>query len=55
MKTVYDNWAFWQRLLNMLENEFGNRCELILHDLTKDYAHTVVDIQIGRASCRERV
>lgn len=42
MKTIYDNWPFWQRLLNMLENEFGNRCELILHDLTRDYAHTVV-------------
>ena len=53
MKTVYDNWAFWQRLLNMLENEFGNRCELILHDLTKDYAHTVVDIRNGHITGRK--
>lgn len=53
MKTIYDNWPFWQRLLNMLENEFGNRCELILHDLTRDYAHTVVDIRNGHITGRK--
>lgn len=29
----------------MLEHPFGNKCEFILHDLTKDYSHTNVDIR----------
>lgn len=53
MKTIYENWNFWQRLLSMLENEFGSRCEIILHDLTKDYAHTVVDIRNGHITGRK--
>ncbi|WP_024348326.1 helix-turn-helix transcriptional regulator [Lacrimispora indolis] len=53
MKSIYDNWDFWQKLLSMLENQFGNRCEIILHDLTKDYAHTVVDIRNGHITGRK--
>lgn len=53
MKSIFDNWDFWQKLLNMLENQFGNRCEIILHDLTKDYSHTVVDIRNGHITDRK--
>lgn len=43
----------WQRLCSMLENEFGINCEVILHDLTKDYDHTVVDIRNGYITGRK--
>lgn len=52
MKTIYDEWDMWQRLLSMLENQFGDQCELILHDLTKDYSHTIVDIRNGHITGR---
>ena len=52
MKTIYDEWDMWQRLLSMLENQFGDNCEFILHDLTKDYSHTVVDIRNGHITGR---
>lgn len=53
MKTIYDNWDLWQKLLNMMEQQFGPRCEIILHDLTRDYAHTIVDIRNGHITGRE--
>lgn len=36
----------------MLENQFGDQCEFILHDLTKDYSQTVVDIRNGHITGR---
>lgn len=53
MKSVCDNWEFWQKLLTMLEQEFGPCCEIILHDLTRDYAHTIVDIRNGHITGRK--
>lgn len=53
MKTIYDQWDFWQKLMDMLEYQFGNRCEIILHDLTKDYEHTIVDIRNGHITGRK--
>ena len=53
MKSLYDEWSMWQQLMTMLENQFGNRCEIILHDLTKDYNHTIVDIRNGHLTNRK--
>lgn len=52
MKSIYDEWDMWQHLMSMLENQFGDNCEFILHDLTKDYNHTVVDIRNGHITGR---
>ena len=52
MQTIYDNWSMWQRLLTMLQNQFGDRSEFVLHDLTKDYSHTIVDIRNGHITNR---
>lgn len=52
MNTIYEEWPMWQQLLTMLENQFGNRCEIILHDLTKEYDHTIVDIRNGHITNR---
>ena len=53
MNLIYDNWAIWQKLLTMLENQFGTKSEFILHDLTKDYNHTIVDIRNGYITNRK--
>lgn len=53
MKSIYDHWDLWQKLLTMLEQQFGSRCEIILHDLTRDYAHTIVDIRNGHITGRK--
>lgn len=53
MNQIYDNWDMWQKLLTMLENQFGNKSEFILHDLTKDYNHTIVDIRNGYITNRK--
>lgn len=53
MNHIFDNWDTWQQLLTMLENQFGNKSEFILHDLTKDYNHTIVDIRNGYITNRK--
>lgn len=52
MKTIYEQWDLWQNIMDMLEKQFGNTCELVLHDLTKDYNHTIVDIRNGHITGR---
>lgn len=53
MNLIYDNWNMWQKLLTMLEYQFGSKCEFILHDLTKDYNHSIVDIRNGYITNRK--
>ena len=52
MKTLYDDWDTWQKLMTVLEHQFGSKSEIILHDLTKDYSHTIVDIRNGHITNR---
>jgi predicted transcriptional regulator YheO len=35
---------FFKRLMKMLAMEFGDSCEVVLHDLVHDYDHTIVEI-----------
>lgn len=53
MKSVRDNWDFWQRLLDMLQNQFGEKSEIVLHDLTGDYNHSIVSIRNGYITDRK--
>ncbi len=52
MKNIYEQWDLWQDFMDMLEKQFGNSCEIVLHDLTKDYNHTIVDIRNGHITGR---
>lgn len=36
----------------MLEKQFGRNCEIVLHDLTKPYDHTIIDIRNGHITGR---
>ena len=53
MKSIYEQWDLWQEFMDMLEKQFGNSCEIVLHDLTKDYNHTIVDIRNGHITGRK--
>ena len=41
------------RLMDMLEQQLGSHTEVVLHDLKKDYANTIVDIRNGHITGRE--
>ena len=53
MKNIYEQWDLLQSIMDMLERQFGSSCEVVLHDLTKDYNHTIVDIRNGHLTGRE--
>ncbi len=53
MNTIYDEMPFLTQLINMLEQQMGKKTEVILHDLTKDYEHTIVDIRNGHITNRK--
>ena len=69
MENVLENLEFFQQIMTLIEEHFGKKCEIVLHDFTADRDRTIVDIRngevtgrkiggcakIGRASCRERV
>ena len=41
------------QMLDMLQQHFGIHCEIVLHDLTRDYDHTIVDIRNGHITGRK--
>ena len=53
MKTIEEQKEFWSMLMDMLEAQFGPKCEIVLHDLTKDYNHTIIDIRNGHLTHRQ--
>ena len=53
MKTVYDNIEVFENILTLLENQFGSNCEIVLHDNTKEYEHSIVDIRNGHITNRK--
>lgn len=52
MKTVNDESALFQQFLTLISNQFGNKCEVVLHDLTRDYNSTITDIRNGHVTNR---
>ena len=53
MRPISEEMPFWNKLLSMLASQFGDQCELVLHDLTKDYSETIVDIRNGNITGRK--
>ena len=52
MKTIYDNMDMFTSILDLLENHLGTNCEIVLHDNTKEYEHSIVDIRNGHVTGR---
>ena len=53
MKHIDEQKELLDKVLSMLEQHFGSTCEVVLHDLTKDYDHTIVDIRNGHITNRK--
>lgn len=53
MKNIAEAWDIWQAVMEMIQKQFGDSCEVVLHDLTKDYEHTIVDIRNGHITGRK--
>lgn len=45
MKNLNDEGQLFEQLMNMLSQQFGPTCEIVLHDLTKPYDSTIIDIR----------
>ena len=45
--------AVIKKIMDLLEKQFGRNCEVVLHDLTKDYNHTIIDIRNGHVTGRK--
>lgn len=53
MKSIFEQWDLWQSVMDILEHQFGASCEIILHDLTRNYENTIVDIRNGHITGRK--
>lgn len=47
MKNIMEEFDNLNRTIKMIANQFGDKCEVVLHDLTGDYDHTIVAIEHG--------
>lgn len=52
MDNIAENRELLEKIMDLLEKHFGYNCEIILHDLTGDYNHTIVDIRNGHITGR---
>ena len=53
MRTINEDAAFFKQLMDMLETQLSVNEEIVLHDLTNDYDHTIVDIRHGHVTNRK--
>jgi predicted transcriptional regulator YheO len=53
MEKVGDEFAFFEPLMKGIVALFGSRCEVVLHDLTRDYESTIVMIENGHVTRRK--
>lgn len=53
MLKPFDSFDFLNKILTLLEMQFGSNCEIVLHDLTKPYESTIIDIRNGHVTGRK--
>ena len=53
MNYMEEHKEFFEKLLTMLEKQYGPDNEIVLHDLTKPYDHTIIDIRNGHVTNRK--
>lgn len=53
MKCIQDELPMLTQIIHLIANQFGSNCEVVLHDLKQDYAHTIVDIVNGHITNRK--
>lgn len=53
MENINDNIDFLTSVIKGIAAQFGERCEVVLHDLTGDYASSIVSIENGHITGRK--
>jgi predicted transcriptional regulator YheO len=53
MSYVEKNIEVFERIMKAIAMEFGSHCEVVLHDLTLPYDHTIVAIENGHVTNRK--
>lgn len=53
MSSYQKNKELYTRMLDMLSAHFGSDAEFVVHDLSLDYEHTIVDIRNGHITGRQ--
>ena len=53
IKKITDEAKLFDQLLTLIASQFGSNCEVVLHDLTNDYNHTIVDIRNSHITNRK--
>lgn len=53
MNAISDERDFLEQLMTMLEHQLGYDSEIVLHDLTQDYEHTIISIRNGHITGRK--
>ncbi len=53
MSYVMDNFDMLSRIIKGIAAQFGENCEVVLHDLTRNYEHTIVAIENGHVTGRK--
>ena len=52
MKSISDEMDFFSRLAKGIAAQFGNKCEVVLHDYEEDYDSTIVQTENGHITGR---
>lgn len=53
MEYINEELTFLKDVMKAIVNQFGEKCEVALHDLTKEYNHTIVSIENGHITNRK--
>ena len=52
MQTINEIMPILQRFMKVISHQFGDNCEVVLHDLTKGLDHSIVAIENGHVTGR---
>lgn len=52
MKSIQEQRELFDKIVTLLERHLGPHCEVALHDLTREYGSTIVDIRNGHITNR---
>lgn len=52
IKSIAEYQPVISMIMDLIERHFGSHCEILLHDFSKEYEHTIVDIRNGHITGR---
>ncbi|MDR1521134.1 MAG: helix-turn-helix transcriptional regulator [Planctomycetota bacterium] len=53
MKSIWDEKDLFEALIRLIAGQFGSNCEVVVHDLTGKYDHTIAFIENGHVTNRK--